>query len=77
MIIGTIKDVTSTTSPYGSANGSAMLHFYTLSDAISWAEIQSQNTPVSGIADFACVCTVINTDDGSVRWWWNGSEYTG
>jgi hypothetical protein len=77
MIIGSIKDVTSLTAPYGSANGAALLHFYTMSDAITWAELQSQNTAVSGIADFAAVCTVINTDNGSQRWWWNGTEYTG
>lgn len=77
MIIGAIKDSTNLLSPHGSSNGAALMHFYSMADAIAWAILQSSNTPVSGIADFAAVCTVINTETNEQRWFWNGTEYTG
>ena len=76
MIIGAIIEVTDGNWSSGNRNGTALLHFYTLQEAILWAELQSENSPVSTNANM-CVCTVINTDNGLKRWWFNGTEYTG
>jgi hypothetical protein len=80
MIIGAIIETTWTPSgaQTSSSNGASMMNFYTIDDAIQWAEIQSEvvyfgTNPEPIIA----LCTVIDTDTGVKRWWFNGVEYTG
>jgi len=53
-----------------------MIHFYAMADAVAWAESQSQYVSVES-ANVRTLCTVINTDTGTKRWWFNGTEYTG
>jgi len=76
MIVGAILEVTDGNWSSGNRNGAALLHFYTWSDAITWAQLQSENSAVS-TNGVMCVCSIVNTDTGEKRWWFNGSEYTG
>ena len=59
-------------------NGAALVVFYTMADAVSWAELQSTlvlyDTAPSAIYT---LCSVINTDTNVKRWWYAGTEYTG
>jgi hypothetical protein len=80
MIIGAILETSS--SPQGGGgsghNGAALMHFYSMADAIAWAEIQSGRVVFgTGNAVVYAVCTVTNTDSGEFRWWYDGTEYTG
>lgn len=80
MIIGAILE----TAPGGSGsqtanlNGAAMVHFYSMQDAIEWARVQSEEV-IYGSSDIAVrtLCTVVNTKTGQRRWWYSGIEYTG
>jgi hypothetical protein len=80
MIIGAILDVgQSGTGPGASVvNGAALVTFYTMADAVIWAQLQSENFQ-SGTNPNNLIPTtsVINTDTGERRWWFNGTEYTG
>ena len=80
MIIGAIVDVSDTGSGPASnqLNGAALQSFYTMTDALTWARIQS-GPFIAGSSSYAarCLCTVINTETEDTRWWYNGVEYTG
>lgn len=80
MIIGAITESADTETGAASSgeNGTALIHFYNMSDAIAWAEMQSLTGAygTSGTRNY-CLCTVINTDTQQHRWWWGGVEYTG
>jgi hypothetical protein len=77
MIVGSIIEVSDAGNPAsGSRNGAALITFYTMNEAITWAEIQSQNKPIDAF-NTVCLCTVINTSTSIARWWMNGTEYTG
>ena len=78
MIIGTIIEVAASGSAPGSNtyNGASSQQFYSENDAITWARLQSGPIEVLGIA-IRCVCCVTNTDQGIIRWWYNGTEQTG
>lgn len=78
MIIGTILDDGAGGTGPGSTqfDGYAMMQFQTVKDAESWALIQSNLLTVGGYTQ-ALLCSVINTDVNSIRWWYNGVEYTG
>jgi hypothetical protein len=77
MIIGAILE-TGDNQGAGSSrqNGAAMVVFYTMNDAIVWAQTQSVGTPFETNTVYA-LCSVVNTDTGVKRWWYNGTEYTG
>lgn len=77
MIIGAIISTKgSATAPSDNFNGSSLLHFYTMDDAVTWAQMQSSNFAVEQ-TNLYSLCTVINTDTAQRRWWYNGQEYTG
>lgn len=77
MIIGAILDVSENNDPGSTQfNGASLIHFYTLNDAVTWAELQSA-TMLTETKNIRTVCSVINTDDSTRRWWWRGTEYTG
>jgi hypothetical protein len=75
MIIGTIQDVDENSSTW--INGAAMLQFSNVNDALYWAQEQSKGRNTGSQPSGPCLCTVINTNTESVRWWWNGTEQTG
>jgi len=80
MIIGAILEVSDQGSgaPGGVHNGNSMLHFYTMSDAVTWARLQSESMPYGSSAyNLYALTTIVNTDTGEKRWWYNGVEYTG
>lgn len=78
MIIGQILDVSTSSGIPGSqySNGVTMMHFYTWSDAITWAVLASE-TAFYNTQSLTAACMIINTDTGERRWWYNGIEYTG
>lgn len=77
MIIGTIIEVGDANGlSTNRQNGAAMMMFYTEDDAVEWARLQSETLSINTIL-YSVVATVINTDTGNKRWWWNGVEYTG
>lgn len=78
MIVGAIIETTDSTGvPERYHNGAALVTFYTMSDAIAWARIQSvQVTFDSSNHRTITLCTVVNTDTNQRRWWFNGIEYT-
>ena len=78
MIIGTILNANASPSNPGEVlrDGFTSITFYTITDAVIWAELQSQNFQVASLAQY-CLCSVINTDDSTRRWWYAGTEYTG
>ena len=59
-------------------NGASSVIFYTMTDATQWAQIQSQSM-LYGTANYQCLAliSVVNTDTGERRWWFDGTEYTG
>jgi hypothetical protein len=76
MIIGSIVNG-GNASPGGNGNdGYSTIMFYTMSDAVTWATLQSSTVSVEG-TDLNLLCTVINTETNVHRWWYNGTEYTG
>mgnify|MGYP003682729059 CR=1 FL=1 len=79
MIIGTILESSiDSASQNAGTNGASMIHFYTWSDAITWAEVQSERMVYASTGQvISTLCTIINTDTGQKRWWWAGVEYTG
>ena len=80
MIIGSILDVSMTPGGVGgnSVNGTTTCIFYTMADAILWAELQSERIVVGPNSGYLFMCTmVINTDTNVRRWWFDGTEYTG
>jgi hypothetical protein len=77
MIIGTILETSDNETTTQPENSGGMLMFYSMADAVMWAQLQSQETIVSGINQWYACCTVINTTTGVKRWWYNGTEYTG
>ena len=80
MIIGSILETSVNTgaSQTATLNGCAMIIFYTMSDAVSWAELQSARV-IYGTdpSSLYTLCSVINTDSDTKRWWYGGVEYTG
>lgn len=78
MIIGTILE-TMASGDVGATyvNGASCLIFTVEEDAIFWAIEQSKATLISGVNSYTAVTTVINTETGVKRWWFNGTEYTG
>ena len=80
MIIGSIIDVdwSNTGSQSSGTNGATSVVFYTEHDAITWARIQSQQV-IYGTDSYStsCLIVVVNTDDETRRWWYQGTEYTG
>jgi hypothetical protein len=78
MIIGAIVNGGgSTTGPSSlDHDGYSLMHFYTAQDAEDWAVLQSSNTSMNS-NNLYLLCTVINTDDNTKRWWYAGTEYTG
>ena len=77
MIIGSILDVATGSSPGSSAsNGVSSVIFYTEREAVEWAILQSLGMLVNSNT-YYCFTSVINTTTGSKRWWYNGIEYTG
>lgn len=82
MIIGSIIDVSQQASGVGtnSTNGASLQHFYTMEEAVIWAEMQSERLQftVSGNDSYLFTATVvINTETNTRRWWFDGTEYTG
>ena len=79
MIIGAITEVTESGSGFAERyhNGAAMVMFYTNEEAESWAVLQSANNIYgSDSRSIFCLCTVINTETDTKRWWFDGTEYT-
>lgn len=79
MIIGSILDVSQTASGIGSnsTNGTTTCIFYTIADAVLWAELQSERIVVGPSSSYLFICTmVINTETNERRWWFDGTEYT-
>jgi hypothetical protein len=77
MIIGAIIEIGPENDPgHTDKNGAALIQFYTMLDAVNWAVLQSTNSPILG-EDLSCLCTVIDTEAQTKRWWYNGTEYTG
>jgi hypothetical protein len=78
MIIGAIIEVgNSPVNPGGAGqNGAALFHFYTMREALDWAILQSAGFTV-GATTTVCLTSVINTDDSTRRWWYDGTEQTG
>ena len=75
MIIGTLYDTT--VGGTSAANGgSSSIVFYTMADAVKWADKMSviKVTPVGNIG---AITVVINTETDVQRWWYHGTEYTG
>ena len=79
MIIGAILEGGDGSGPgTNRQNGFAMLMFYTMNDAITWAELQSGLVVFDTTgAQIYTLCSVINTETNVKRWWYNGTEYTG
>lgn len=80
MIIGSIVEYGGSQAGTQSSvhNGGAMMHFYSMEDAVTWASLQSERITygtASTIMD--TVCIVVNTDTNEKRWWYSGIEYTG
>lgn len=72
MIVGTILDVSLGAEPAtNSMNGSAMMQFYSMDDAKTWALTQSKQTQV-GTTYPRCLTTVINCRTGERHWYFNG-----
>tara|TARA_B110000285_G_scaffold135907_1_gene152303 strand:- start:98 stop:331 length:234 start_codon:yes stop_codon:yes gene_type:complete len=77
MIIGTILEIGDANGLSSNRqNGASMMMFYTEKDAVQWALSQSEAISILTLT-FSVVVTVINTETGNKRWWWNGIEYTG
>jgi hypothetical protein len=80
MIVGSITEMTDSGSgaPERYHNGAAIVIFYTMADAEVWALLQSSNTTYGSPNQYLrCLCTIINTETSTKRWWFNGTEYTG
>jgi len=78
MILGMILDVGNASGGPGNMtyNGTAMLHFYTLNDAVNWA-LSTSELMVTGDAPIRVMTCVWNGETNTKRWWYNGVEYTG
>jgi len=80
MIVGAILEMSYNASGVdtGGMNGAAMIQFTTQRDAEQWAILQSELvTYGTNGTPLYTLTTVINTDTGVKRWWYNGIEYTG
>jgi len=79
MIIGAILETSQ--YDYGGQtnvlNGVSTLIFYTMRDAIAWAELQSEYMLYgSGGTPIYTLTSVIDTETSVKRWWYNGTEFT-
>ena len=80
MIIGAILEISAFGSGGSDANqnGSALISFYTMEQAIQWATIQSNAVTYGGSGNTVLtLTTIVNTNTGQKRWWYGGTEYTG
>lgn len=77
MIIGTILETSDNPTSTAPEGAGGIVTFFTMKDAVTWADIQSRAVPVSGINTWYACTVVINTATGERRWWYNGTEYTG
>lgn len=80
MIIGTIIEISNSTSTAGSSNtngGGGCVIFQREADAVEWCQAMSQRLDFESGDTLVPYTAMYNTNTNVRRWWKSGTEYTG